>query len=111
MYPTYQQLYAVPESLDAEVELWKLNEENRFTADLEELEKLIRPASQDGTGGTKLIIYNVLSLTHTIAPSNSSNPIRNLLPSEAINKIVNLAKSSGISQFFPMKFIALYFIL
>ncbi|KAI5844558.1 pyridoxal phosphate-dependent transferase [Morchella snyderi] len=58
MYPTYQQPYAVPESLDAEVELWKLMEENRFTADLEELDKLIRPASQDETGGTKLIIIN-----------------------------------------------------
>lgn len=56
MYPTYQQLYAVPESLGAEVDLWKLKEENGFTADLDELEKLIRPASEDGTGGTKLII-------------------------------------------------------
>ncbi|GAB7330842.1 hypothetical protein MBLNU13_g02379t1 [Cladosporium sp. NU13] len=36
-YPTYQQLYSIPESLGAEVSLWKSNAENKWLPDLEEL--------------------------------------------------------------------------
>lgn len=56
IYPTYQQLYAVPESFGAEVELWKLKEEDEFAPDVGALREMIRPANKDGTGGTKLII-------------------------------------------------------
>lgn len=56
MYPTYQQLYSVPESFGAEVELWKLKEDDEFTPDVEALKRMIRPTKEDGTGGTKLII-------------------------------------------------------
>lgn len=56
MYPTYQQLYAVPESFGAEVELWKLKEDDGFAPDVEALKRMIRPAKEDGTGGTKMII-------------------------------------------------------
>ncbi len=42
VYPTYQQLYAVPESLGAEVSLWRLRPENGFVPDVAELEGLIR---------------------------------------------------------------------
>jgi aspartate/methionine/tyrosine aminotransferase len=48
-YPTYQQLYSVPESLGAEVSLWKSKEAEGWKLDLEELKGLIRP-------NTKLII-------------------------------------------------------
>ena len=48
-YPTYQQLYSVPESLGAEVSLWKSKEAEGWKLDLEELKALIRP-------NTKLII-------------------------------------------------------
>jgi DNA-binding transcriptional MocR family regulator len=48
-YPTYQQLYSVPESLGAEVSLWRSNEEKGWGLDLEELKTLIRR-------NTKLII-------------------------------------------------------
>lgn len=48
-YPTYQQLYSVPESLGAEVSLWKSKETEGWKLDLEELKGLIRP-------NTKLII-------------------------------------------------------
>jgi aspartate/methionine/tyrosine aminotransferase len=48
-YPTYQQLYAVPESLGAEVSLWKAKEDDDWKLDIKELESLIRP-------NTKLII-------------------------------------------------------
>lgn len=56
MYPTYQQLYAVPESFGAEVELWKLKEDEGFSPDIEALKKMIRLPKEDGTGGTKMII-------------------------------------------------------
>lgn len=48
-YPTYQQLYSVPESLGAEVSLWKSKEADGWKLDTKELEALIRP-------NTKLII-------------------------------------------------------
>lgn len=55
-YPTYQQLYSVPESLGAEVSLWKSKEAEGWTLDVEELKGLIRP-------NTKLIIIKyVLSV-------------------------------------------------
>jgi aspartate/methionine/tyrosine aminotransferase len=48
-YPTYQQLYSVPESVGAEVSLWKAREDDGWTLDTEELKSLIRP-------NTKLIV-------------------------------------------------------
>lgn len=48
-YPTYQQLYSVPESLGAEVSLWKTSPETGWQLDLAELKSFIRP-------NTKLII-------------------------------------------------------
>lgn len=48
-YPTYQQLYSIPESLGAEVSLWKSNADNKWLPDLEELKALVKP-------NTKLII-------------------------------------------------------
>jgi aspartate/methionine/tyrosine aminotransferase len=49
VFPTYQQLYSVPESLGADVSLWKLQEHNKWQLDIEELKSLIRP-------NTKMII-------------------------------------------------------
>lgn len=48
-YPTYQQLYEIPESLGAEVDLWKAKFENKWIPDLEELKKLLKP-------NTKMIV-------------------------------------------------------
>jgi DNA-binding transcriptional MocR family regulator len=42
VYPTYQQLYSVPESLGAEMSLWRLKEENGYVPVVEELEGLVR---------------------------------------------------------------------
>ena len=42
IYPTYQQLYSVPESLGAEVSLWKLKEGNGYVPDVGELEGLVK---------------------------------------------------------------------
>lgn len=43
VYPTYQQLYSIPESVGTEVSLWKLKPENGFVPDVSELEQLVRP--------------------------------------------------------------------
>jgi DNA-binding transcriptional MocR family regulator len=42
VYPTYQQLYSVPESLGAEVALWRLKEELGYIPDVVELEGLVK---------------------------------------------------------------------
>jgi len=42
VYPTYQQLFSVPESLGAEVSLWRLRPEQGFVPDVHELEKLVK---------------------------------------------------------------------
>lgn len=42
VFPTYQQLYAVPESLGAEVSLWKLTPEKAYIPDVAELESMIK---------------------------------------------------------------------
>lgn len=48
-YPTYQQLYSVPESLGAEVDLWKSKSDNKWLPDFEDLEAMVRD-------NTKMII-------------------------------------------------------
>lgn len=48
-YPTYQQLYSVPESLGAKVDFWRSKEENGWLPDFAELEAMV-------TKDTKMII-------------------------------------------------------
>lgn len=48
-YPTYQQLYSVPESLGAEVSLWRSSDESNWQLDLNALRGMIKP-------NTKVII-------------------------------------------------------
>ena len=62
VHPTYQQLYAVPESLGAEVSLWKLKKEKKYIPDVEELESLVKE-------NTKVIIIN-----------NPNNPSKYIKP-------------------------------
>ncbi|KAJ5668201.1 aminotransferase [Penicillium maclennaniae] len=78
-YPTYQQLYAVPESLGAEVSLWRSKEEDNWRLDLDELRSMIRPS-------TKLIIIN-----------NPQNPTGAIIPSENLHGIVDVARQHGIA--------------
>jgi aspartate/methionine/tyrosine aminotransferase len=42
VYPTYEQLYAVPEHLGAEVSLWKLKAGNGYVPDVGELDSLVK---------------------------------------------------------------------
>ncbi|RAK92213.1 long-chain fatty acid transporter [Aspergillus costaricaensis CBS 115574] len=77
-YPTYQQLYSVPESLGAEVSLWKAKEADNWRLDINELKSLIRP-------NTKMIILN-----------NPQNPTGAVIPQETLKDIVEIARSSSI---------------
>lgn len=75
VHPTYQQLYAVPESFGANVKLLRLREENCFLPDLEELASLV-------TDKTKCIIIN-----------NPNNPYGSLMDERMLKEIASIARS------------------
>ncbi|OBT87681.1 hypothetical protein VE02_02694 [Pseudogymnoascus sp. 03VT05] len=79
MYPTYQQLYSVPESLGAEVSLWKLRQEKNYVPDMAELEQLVKP-------NTKLIIIN-----------NPNNPTGAVICKSALQAIISFARERDIT--------------
>jgi len=81
VYPTYQQLYAVPESLGAEVSLWKLRKENKYILDLEELKTLVKD-------NTKMIIIN-----------NPNNPTGATIPKSVLQGLVDFAQQRDIIVF------------
>ncbi|KAJ3948983.1 uncharacterized protein N0V96_000090 [Colletotrichum fioriniae] len=81
VYPTYQQLYSVPESLGADVSLWRLKEENGFVPDVSELEVLVKP-------NTKMIIIN-----------NPNNPTGIPIPTPVLASLVTFAKARDIILF------------
>lgn len=76
-HPSYQQLHAIPHSLQAEVILVPLRPEKYFLPNLEEL----RSAA---ASGTKLILLN-----------NPNNPTGTLLSAEVLDEIVSIARSCG----------------
>lgn len=78
VYPTYQQLYAVPESLGAEVSLWKLKKEKNYIPDVEELKALVKD-------NTKMIIVN-----------NPNNPTGAVIPKSVLQALVDFAKEKDI---------------
>ncbi|KAL7939213.1 pyridoxal phosphate-dependent transferase [Trichoderma chlorosporum] len=78
VYPTYQQLYSVPESLGAEVSLWRLQPEQGFVPDMDELQTLVK-------ANTKMIVIN-----------NPNNPTGVPIPRDVVCKIVDFAKDRGI---------------
>lgn len=78
VYPTYQQLYGVPESLGAEVSRWKLKEENGYVPDVNELASLVKD-------NTKMIILN-----------NPNNPSGATIPEPVLSTIVEFAKARDI---------------
>ncbi|KAI0837034.1 PLP-dependent transferase [Hypoxylon sp. FL0890] len=81
VFPTYQQLYSIPESLEADVSLWKLKRENGFVPDVAELETMIK-------SNTKMIVIN-----------NPNNPTGVTIPKEVLVKIVELARKNDIILF------------
>lgn len=75
--PTYQQLYSIPESFGADVQILKLRRENGYLPDLDELRSLV-------TSDTKLICIN-----------NPNNPTGALMPEQMLKQIVEIARSVG----------------
>lgn len=78
VYPTYQQLYGVPQSLGAEVSLWKLRRDNGYVPDVTELDSLVK-------SNTKMIILN-----------NPNNPTGATIPRAALSSIVEFARARDI---------------
>ena len=78
MHPTYQQLYSVPESIGAEVSLWKLRKGKKYIPDVEDLKKLVKD-------NTKMIIIN-----------NPNNPTGATTPKSVLQEIVDFAKEKNI---------------
>ena len=70
MYPTYQQLYDIPKSLGAEVDLWEVEEDKGWLPDLDQLRRLIRP-------NTKMICIN-----------NANNPTGALMDAAYLGDLV-----------------------
>ena len=73
--PTYQQLYSIPESLGADVQVMHLSKENGYLPDLEELKRLVLP-------GAKVICLN-----------NPNNPTGALMSEAMLKEIVEIARS------------------
>ena len=74
MYPTYQQLYDIPKSLGADVDLWEIEEDDNWLPDLDQLRRLIRP-------NTKMICIN-----------NANNPTGALMDAAYLEELVAIAK-------------------
>ena len=77
LYPTYQQLYSVPESIGAKVKYLKTEKEDNFLPRVEELKKLI-------TDKTKLICIN-----------NPNNPTGAMIPEATLREISSEARRGG----------------
>lgn len=75
--PTYQQLYAIPESFQADVQIIALKKENGYLPDLEEIRALAIP-------GTKMICIN-----------NPNNPTGALMSRSYLEQIVQIARKVG----------------
>lgn len=77
IFPTYQQLYSVPESFGAKVKLWHLHEENNWMPDLDELNELVDKK-------TKLIVVN-----------SPNNPTGALLDEKTLRGITEIAEDAN----------------
>ena len=77
-YPTYQQLYEVPKSLGAEVDLWRAREKRKWHLDIEELKALIRP-------NTKMIIVN-----------NPQNPTGTIVSKPTLDSLIEIAEEHNL---------------
>lgn len=73
--PTYQQLYSIPESLGAKVDVLNLHKEKKYQPDLDKLRELVKDE-------TKLVCIN-----------NPNNPTGALMDNETLMEIVDICKS------------------
>ena len=75
--PTYQQLYSIPESFGADVQIVKLKKENQYLPDIKEIKALVTP-------NTKMICIN-----------NPNNPTGALMETSYLKEIIEIARSVG----------------
>lgn len=75
--PTYQQHYAIPASIGADVAILRLREENSWLPDLDELAALV-------AGGAKLVAIN-----------NPNNPTGSLMDEAFLREIVAICERAG----------------
>ncbi|KND92276.1 Tyrosine aminotransferase [Tolypocladium ophioglossoides CBS 100239] len=90
-YPTFGQLYRLPEFNDVDVGLWKMDEENSWMPSIDELVTMIKP-------NTKAIILN-----------NPSNPTGAVLPKELLLQVADVASKSNITILCDEVFNPLFF--
>jgi len=76
-YPSYQQLYTVPETMGCDVSYWRCSDDNGFKFDLDQLKTLIRP-------DTKLIIINT-----------PHNPTGAILTKQEMIEVYKMAEAVG----------------
>lgn len=74
--PTYQQLYSIPESMGAEVDILCLKKDHHYLPDPAELHTLIKP-------NTKMIVIN-----------NPNNPSGALMSSGLLDEIIEIARAA-----------------
>ncbi|RYO78181.1 hypothetical protein DL766_003653 [Monosporascus sp. MC13-8B] len=98
VYPTYQQLYSVPETLGAEVSLWKLKAENGFLPDVTELEGLLKANTKVGAHAKGTCIAGTTRLTteQMIVINNPNNPTGAVIPNDVLVNVVELARKHDI---------------
>ncbi|TFB03013.1 Aspartate aminotransferase [Trichoderma ghanense] len=106
VHPTYQQLFSVPESLGAEVSLWRLRPENGLVPDVDELETLVKANTKVRTRESKQAEFHSCreQLYVTLKPrkrkmiivNNPNNPTGVPIPRDVVYKIVEFAKARGI---------------
>ena len=72
--PTYQQLYSIPESYGADLQIVNLSKDNGYLPDIEEIKKLAVP-------GTKMICIN-----------NPNNPTGALIDRAYMKQIISIAR-------------------
>lgn len=79
LYPTYGQLWGLPKHLGCEMSQWKLDPDNGWAADLDELHRLIKP-------NTRLLVLN-----------NPANPTGSYLNRSSQDRIVAICREHNIT--------------
>lgn len=77
VHPTYQQLYELPKTFGADVDLWRLRPETQWQHQLQDLERIL-------TKKTSLVIIN-----------NPNNPTGQVIPTETLSSLAGLVKEKA----------------
>lgn len=98
VYPTYQQLYSIPESLGAEVSLWKLQEEEAWIPNIDTVQDLIK----ENTKVCWFLSCHIpprLTSVQMIIINNPNNPTGATIPPGTLSEIVRVAREHDVILF------------